>query len=38
MSKSAIIILTQNTVERKIYLKTCLYFYLKTLMPNTNTL
>jgi len=29
MSKSAIIILTQNTVERKIYLKTCLYFLFK---------
>ena len=29
MSKSAIIILTQNTIERKIYLKTSLYFLFK---------
>lgn len=29
MSKSAIIILTQNTPERKIYLKTSLYFLFK---------
>ena len=29
MVKAAILILTQNTVERKIYLKTCLYFLFK---------
>lgn len=29
MSKSAILILTQNTIERKIYLKTSLYFLFK---------
>ena len=29
MSKSAILILTQNTIERKIYLKTTLYFLFK---------
>ena len=29
MSKSAILILTQNTVERKIYLKTSLYFLFR---------
>jgi alpha 1,2-mannosyltransferase len=29
MVKAAIFILTQNTVERKIYLKTCLYFLFK---------
>jgi len=29
MSKSAIFILTQDTVERKIYLKTCLYFLFR---------
>jgi alpha 1,2-mannosyltransferase len=29
MSRSAIIILTQNTIERKIYLKTSLYFLFK---------
>jgi hypothetical protein len=29
MTKAAIFILTQNTVERKIYLKTCLYFLFK---------
>jgi alpha 1,2-mannosyltransferase len=29
MTKAAIFILTQNTVERKIYLKTCLYFLFR---------
>ena len=29
MIKGAIFILTQNTIERKIYLKTCLYFLFK---------
>ena len=29
MSRSAIIILTQNTIERKIYLKSSLYFLFK---------
>ena len=29
MLKAAIYILTQNTPERKIYLKTCLYFLFK---------
>jgi len=38
MSKSAILILTQNTVERKIYLKTRCIFYLETLMPALNIL
>jgi len=29
MLKAAIYILTQNKLERKIYLKTCLYFLFK---------
>ena len=29
MTKSAILILTQNTIERKIYLKTSLYFLFR---------
>ena len=29
MKKSAILILTQNTIERKIYLKTSLYFLFR---------
>lgn len=32
--KNAIFILTQNTIERKVYLKTCLYFLFKNFNKN----